>query len=64
MTTGGARWAEALYPQHTKSSGAAAVLAAADTAQAVMRRRNTAERDAQVCDELDRIDEADEQEDT
>lgn len=51
-----------LFPKPTKSSGAAAVLAAADHARADMQRLVAAERDAQVLDELDRIDERDQHE--
>lgn len=58
MTADGARWAEALYPQHTKSSGAAAVLKAADTIAA-----RFADRDEAIHQELDAIDLADEQDD-
>ncbi|MEE3066613.1 MAG: hypothetical protein VYA67_22170 [Actinomycetota bacterium] len=55
-------WAAECFPQHRKTSGAAAVLAAAETARSDMRRHLTAERDAQVCDELDRIDLTDQHE--
>lgn len=55
-----ARWASALYPQATKNSGAAALLAAADNARTDMQRLIAAERGERVCDELERIERHDE----
>ena len=52
-------WAAALFPQHTRHSGAAAVIDAADNARAEMQRQLAAERDTAVLNELDRIDQAD-----
>jgi hypothetical protein len=52
------RWAQALFPQHSKHSGAAAVLKAADDLAARCQEPG----DDAVLDELDRIDQADQHE--
>lgn len=54
----GGRWAAELFPQHTKRSGVAAVLRAADQITA-----HTTGRDEAIFAELDDIDQADEWED-
>lgn len=48
-------FAAELFPQHTKTSHAAALLAAADNARTDMQRLIAAERGERVCDELERI---------
>jgi hypothetical protein len=53
-------WAAALFPQHTKHSGVAAVLNAADNARNDIHAATQAARDEQVLDELERIEQQDE----
>lgn len=54
-------FAAELFPQHTKTSHAAALLAAADNnARTDMQRLIAAERGERVCDELERIERHDE----
>lgn len=59
MSADNARLAAALFPQHTKRSGVAAVLRAADQITA-----HTTGRDEAIFAELDAIDQADEWEST
>lgn len=55
-------WAAECFPQHRHTSGASAVLDAADQARASMLRQLANERDTQICDELDQIDQTEQHE--
>lgn len=55
-------WAAELFPQHRHTSGAHAVLDAADQARASLVSQLTRDRDQAICDELDHIDQTEQHE--